>query len=183
MDIQICQLTSESQNQEVGISTFKSSIIKLNMSEKKLKVVITTSGSRGEVQPYVALGVSLNSRGHDVTVATEERVKSIVLEYGLNYKPLVGDPTGLLFDADSNVSEILTQGQMMKLISLTESWEKKFDMNDILMSYVSACEGADLIISGQLTMTQSYSVAEMMNCPWVPMILGPTLPTRCVIIA
>ena len=44
-------------------------------------------------------------------------------------------------------------------------------------SYFSACSGAHIIISSALTMTQSFTVAEYLNCTWIPMILGPTLPT------
>ena len=33
-------------------------------------VLILTFGSRGDVQPFVALGAALKARGHDVTLST-----------------------------------------------------------------------------------------------------------------
>lgn len=145
-----------------------------------LNVIITASGTRGDVQPYIALALSLNARGHKVFIATEERMKGLVVEFGLNYRRLAGDPAGLIFEFDPKVQEVLRKGQMFKLITLTQEWDKKFDRRDVLDSYVSACEGADLIISSGLTMTQSLSVAQKMSIAWIPLILGPTLETRWV---
>ena len=38
-----------------------------------MRVTITTSGSRGDVQPYVALGVGLARAGHEVTLTARPR--------------------------------------------------------------------------------------------------------------
>lgn len=50
-------------------------------------------------------------------------------------------------------------------MKLTDEWDKKFPKDDVLASYVTACDGADLIIGAGLTLTQTYCVAEMMNVP------------------
>jgi sterol 3beta-glucosyltransferase len=34
-------------------------------------VTITTGGSRGDVQPYIALGLGLKAAGHEVRVSTQ----------------------------------------------------------------------------------------------------------------
>lgn len=61
------------------------------------KIVIAASGSRGEIRPFVALGIHLRDRGNIVVVATEQRTKFVVEEYNLGHALLVGDPTGALF--------------------------------------------------------------------------------------
>eukprot|EP01039_Chlorochromonas_danica_P007441 gene7441-8228_t len=142
---------------------------------KPRRIVITASGSRGDVQPYVALGIHLKSRGNEVIIATENRSRFAVDEFGLTYACIAGDPCGVLYEPSAQ--QVLKDGSMMKLVKLTEDWDKKFDKDEILASYVTACTGADIIISAALTMTQTYCVAEMMNIPWIPMILGPTLAT------
>lgn len=141
-----------------------------------LKIGIFSSGTRGDVQPYIALGLSLQARGHEVFIATEERMAPLVREFQLPYRRIVGDPTGLIYEPSAQ--EVLQKGSMFKLISLTAEWDKKFDKNEILESYERAAEDADLIISAGLTLTQTYCVAEKFGCVWVPMVLGPTLPTR-----
>ena len=130
---------------------------------------------QGDVQPYIAMALHLNSRGHDVFVATEKRMQGLVEGYGLAYRHLSGDPTGVLFEPKAQ--KALKTGSIFQLISLTNEWEKKFDKMEILNSYITALDGAEVIISGGLTMTPSYCVSQKWNVPFIPLILGPTLAT------
>lgn len=152
-------------------------------SPNSLHIVIVTSGSRGDVQPYIAIGLALRSHGYDVTIATERRMENLVIEFGLPYYPVEGDPTGLIYE--KSAQKALQEGSMMKLIKLTEEWDKKFNKTDIFNSMYEACNGssdgsrkrANAIISHPLTMTPTYCIAEKLNIPWIPLILGPTMPT------
>jgi sterol 3beta-glucosyltransferase len=61
------------------------------LPERTMKICILTFGTRGDVQPYIALGVGLKATGHEVTVATLAEFRSLVLEYGLQHATLRGD--------------------------------------------------------------------------------------------
>lgn len=74
------------------------------------RVLIVASGSRGDVQPYIAVGVRLAQRGYDVSVATEQRMKSLVEEYGLTYQFMEGDPTGNSFPSSDLRSNSTNSG-------------------------------------------------------------------------
>ncbi|MEM9005776.1 MAG: glycosyltransferase [Cyanobacteria bacterium P01_F01_bin.86] len=50
-----------------------------------MHVLILTLGSRGDVQPYVALGKGLQAAGHTVTLCTSSRFESFITEHGLSY--------------------------------------------------------------------------------------------------
>lgn len=50
-----------------------------------MNVLIVTFGSRGDVQPYIALGQGLRAAGHQVTVCTSALFQSFVTAHGLNY--------------------------------------------------------------------------------------------------
>ena len=50
-----------------------------------MHILILTLGSRGDVQPYVALGKGLKAAGHTVTLCTSVRFKPFITEHGLNY--------------------------------------------------------------------------------------------------
>jgi len=50
-----------------------------------MKIFIVTAGSRGDVQPYVALGKGLKTAGHAVTVCTCSSFESFITEHGLDY--------------------------------------------------------------------------------------------------
>ena len=53
-----------------------------------MKILIMSYGTRGDVQPYVALGRGLQARGHAVTIATAGRFEGFVTSHGLGFAPL-----------------------------------------------------------------------------------------------
>ena len=61
-----------------------------------MKIVVLTSGTRGDIQPFVALAIGLQTTGHDVVVATNEQYRRLVDERGLPLAPIHGDPQTLL---------------------------------------------------------------------------------------
>lgn len=61
-----------------------------------MNIVIQVVGSRGDVQPFVALGNELQKSGHRVRVATHNVFKSFVLSAGLEFFPIGGNPAELM---------------------------------------------------------------------------------------
>lgn len=62
-----------------------------------MNVVIHVVGSRGDVQPFVALGQVLKKTyGHRVRLATHPTFKQFVEENGLEFFSISGDPTELM---------------------------------------------------------------------------------------
>jgi sterol 3beta-glucosyltransferase len=55
-----------------------------------------TIGSRGDVQPYIALGLRLKKDGHTVVIITHEEFKGWIEGYGLIHRQAGGDPTALM---------------------------------------------------------------------------------------
>lgn len=63
----------------------------------QMNVVIHVVGSRGDVQPFVALGKCLkNTYGHRVRLATHPTFQSFVEENGLEFFSIGGDPAELM---------------------------------------------------------------------------------------
>jgi hypothetical protein len=63
----------------------------------KMNVVIHVVGSRGDVQPFVALGKVLKETyGHRVRLATHTTFKGFVTENGLEFFDIGGDPAELM---------------------------------------------------------------------------------------
>jgi hypothetical protein len=61
-----------------------------------LNIVIQVIGSRGDIQPFVALGRELKSHGHRVRLATHLTFRQFVLDSGLEFFNIGGDPTELM---------------------------------------------------------------------------------------
>ncbi|CAN5844497.1 glycosyltransferase [soil metagenome] len=53
-----------------------------------MKIAILTVGTRGDVQPFAALGQALVENGHDVTMSTAKNFRKIVEEHRLNFCPI-----------------------------------------------------------------------------------------------
>ncbi|KKA30686.1 hypothetical protein TD95_004632 [Thielaviopsis punctulata] len=61
-----------------------------------LNIVIQVVGSRGDVQPFIALGTTLKRRGHRVRLATHNVFADFVRSTGLEFYPIGGDPEDLM---------------------------------------------------------------------------------------
>ncbi|CAG7940237.1 unnamed protein product [Penicillium nalgiovense] len=64
--------------------------------EFNLSIVIQIVGSRGDVQPFIALGNALQKHGHRVRIATHDVFADFVHESGLEFFPIGGDPAELM---------------------------------------------------------------------------------------
>ncbi|RYP35088.1 hypothetical protein DL767_003993 [Monosporascus sp. MG133] len=62
----------------------------------RLNIVIQVVGSRGDVQPFVALGQELRRHGHRVRLATHGTFSDFVRKAGLEFYPIGGDPADLM---------------------------------------------------------------------------------------
>ncbi|TGO82354.1 hypothetical protein BPOR_0852g00010 [Botrytis porri] len=65
-------------------------------SYPRLNIVIQVVGSRGDVQPFIALGNELQLAGHRVRIATHDVFEKFVRDSGLEFYAIGGDPTELM---------------------------------------------------------------------------------------
>ncbi|KAJ5937622.1 hypothetical protein N7454_003964 [Penicillium verhagenii] len=61
-----------------------------------LNVVIQVIGSRGDIQPFLALGKELKAHGHRVRLATHLQFRQNILDGGLEFFNIGGDPEELM---------------------------------------------------------------------------------------
>lgn len=62
----------------------------------KLHFTFLTIGSRGDVQPFLALARGLKSEGHDVRIATHGEFKTWIEGHGVEFREVGGDPAELM---------------------------------------------------------------------------------------
>lgn len=72
--------------------SIKDKVLELHdsISPPTMKIVILVVGTRGDVQPFVNLGLELKSRGHVVRIATHSEYRQDVVKEGLLFYPLAG---------------------------------------------------------------------------------------------
>ncbi|KAK4273613.1 hypothetical protein QN277_021983 [Acacia crassicarpa] len=100
-----------------------------------LQIVMLIVGTRGDVQPFVAIGKRLQEYGHRVRLATHTNFKDFVLNAGLEYFPLGGDPK-------------ILAGYMVKHKGFLPSGPSEIplqrkQMKDIVYSLLPACKDPD----------------------------------------
>ncbi|CAF1365553.1 unnamed protein product [Adineta ricciae] len=69
---------------------------KNNAKIPHIDILILIVGTRGDVQPFIALGQTLLKVGHRVRLATHETFRDFVRGNGLEFYPLAGDPAVLM---------------------------------------------------------------------------------------
>ncbi|CAF4184998.1 unnamed protein product, partial [Rotaria sordida] len=62
----------------------------------RLAILMLIVGTRGDVQPFIALAKALLSHGHRVRLATHEVFRTFVRENGIEFYPLAGNPADLM---------------------------------------------------------------------------------------
>ncbi|CAF3102475.1 unnamed protein product, partial [Rotaria sp. Silwood2] len=68
----------------------------LNDPIPRLAILMLIVGTRGDVQPFIALAKALLAYGHRVRLATHEIFRKFVRENGIEFYPLAGDPADLM---------------------------------------------------------------------------------------
>ena len=107
-----------------------------------MKITILTSGSQGDTQPYIALGLALKDLGHSVRLAAFENYEKFVRGFGLGYFKVRGDVTAIA-GGKSGKNAAKVDNPLKLLLSFNELKEHLFDVQE---DFFNACEGADIVV-------------------------------------
>ena len=137
---------------------------------------IITTGSRGDVQPFIALALALMERGHAATIVTNENFKAFVEGFGVSYLPITGDTERIINSPEA--LKLLEGGSIFKFFYHIQkvSAETAGQANrDIL----EACAKVDHLITSVLPLPVVYSIAEKYGKKCAVVFLSvPPVPTK-----
>ena len=57
-----------------------------------MNITILTYGSRGDIQPFLALAIGLQKSGHKVKLAAPHKFDEFITSHGITSAPMAGDP-------------------------------------------------------------------------------------------
>lgn len=77
-------------------SSISKSSIKYKAPDTPLHITCLTIGSRGDVQPYVALCKELQKDGHVCRIATHPEYESWIKQHNIEFRSIGGDPGDLM---------------------------------------------------------------------------------------
>jgi rhamnosyltransferase subunit B len=140
-------------------------------------IVVTTFGSTGDLNPFIALGLALRSRGHEVIFAVEANFQKQLSLLGFPVRLLTGDQEKALApfrqQIFNNEQPLTSLNLLVDHYILPSLPAKVAELREI-------CQQADLLISVAPQFAASI-VAEVLHIPWVSVILLPsTLPSAQV---
>lgn len=91
------------------------------------KILILTFGSRGDVQPFVALGAALSARGHDVTLSTGQGFHELIAAQGLTPAPLSIDMQAMVDSPEVKAALMSPRGWLKAFRSSQALMQRQLD--------------------------------------------------------
>lgn len=134
-----------------------------------MRLVIATAGSRGDVQPYIALGLGLQAAGHEVTLTAGAEYASFVAEHGLAFAPLRQTVRQAYEDCVDRLDNPATMLRWLKAHFTPDTTY----FSDLL----AAMRGHDAALIGFLAFPAVH-VAEALSIAWLGAFLQPWTPSR-----
>ncbi|RDB18077.1 Sterol 3-beta-glucosyltransferase [Hypsizygus marmoreus] len=123
-----------------------------------LHFVCLTIGSRGDVQPYIALGLALKKEGHSVTIVSHEEYKDWIEGFDIRHRTAGGDPGALMKLSVDN--RMFSAEFFRKSLGSFRPW-----LDQLLLDSWEACKDADVLLESPSAMAGVH-IAEALNIPY-----------------
>lgn len=139
-----------------------------------MRALLVTHGTRGDVQPFLALAVALRQAGHDAVLAAPESFADSAAAHDVEFAPLDEGPNRLLRDpAMVKAIESGYRGVRGKITAISTIRRIKPLMADVLrdVGAVARSCGADLLVHTPSVPAQH--AAELLRVPAVLATLQP----------
>lgn len=147
----------------------RASIINFKPAES-LRITCLTIGSRGDVQPYIALCKGFIAEGHKPKIATHAEFEPWVRKHGIDFAPVEGDPAELMRICVEN--GMFTYSFLKEASSKFRGW-----IDDLLSSAWTSCQDSDLLIESPSAMAGIH-IAEALQIPYFRAFTMPWTRTR-----
>lgn len=138
-----------------------------------MHITILAIGSRGDVQPLVALGKGLIDSGYGVRLATHKNFEGMVLQHGLEFSVITGDPQDF-FQTEMSQALMRTRNPIVFNRLVHEALDPAFEK--IQIDSWKACQGTNAIIACGLSLW-GIDIAEKLSIPCFYSLLQPASPT------
>jgi sterol 3beta-glucosyltransferase len=130
-----------------------------------VRVALLTVGSRGDVQPMVALGVGLQEAGHEVRLATHPRFEALVSRHGLEFARLAEGH--LSRGAETEQGRRWMEADSRRLpAAIGFLRDARSVARERLTDAARACEDAEAVVAANLAMLLGWQIAGLRGSPW-----------------
>ena len=140
-----------------------------------MRIAIIAPGSRGDVQPYLALGKGLKDAGHDVRLITHENFAGFVKSHQLEFWPLRGNVQEVA--ESQEMRELLEKGNFLAIAKFQAKAAKQAAL-EWAEDGLAACAEMDLLLAGIGGLYIGISLAEKLKIPLIQAYSIPFTPTK-----
>jgi sterol 3beta-glucosyltransferase len=141
-----------------------------------VRITIPTTGSRGDVQPYVALGAGLQRAGHRVRLATHADFEGLAREHGLELFPV--EASGQALQGSATAERMLRAGGNPFVFLRAFARLRQPLLRSLLANCWEACADTDVVLLTPTALLAGQAVAEKRGLPTCWSSLQPTSPSR-----
>jgi UDP:flavonoid glycosyltransferase YjiC (YdhE family) len=138
-------------------------------------IVVVAPGSRGDVQPYVALGKGLQAAGMPVRVVTTHDHEELVVSHGVEYWPVEIGMEEII--RNENMRKALENRNPVLSIARMAGEMKKSGLH-MAERALAACKGGGMLLAGISGGFLARSLSEKTGIPFVLAYNVPITPTR-----
>ena len=139
-----------------------------------MRIAIIASGSRGDVQPYIALGKGLLNAGHSVRFVSHENFAALVQTHGLEFWPVESDVQEIA--QSTEMQERIEKGNFLILMAQMAKEAQNGALHFAEVG-LAASQGMDLILAGMGGLYTGLAIAEKLDLPFLQAYLVPFTPT------
>lgn len=122
-----------------------------------MRIALVTGGSRGDAQPYIALGAELRRRGHEVAVATYAPYAGTVEDAGLRFVRVSGEPRRIVEDLTEVGGSVVRYARRFRQVT-EPLLEQNFE------EILEGCRGADAVVYASVAVL-GYFAARKLGVP------------------
>jgi sterol 3beta-glucosyltransferase len=136
-------------------------------------ITILAAGTRGDTQPYIALGVELKKLGFTVRIATFEIFEPLIKDFGLDFHLIQGDIASIASEENSK-GGIQADNPLKVLLSFNKLKTYAFNIQKDIFN---ACQGSDALLFHP-GMALGYFAAQHLKIPGLMANPFPMTPTK-----
>jgi UDP:flavonoid glycosyltransferase YjiC (YdhE family) len=139
-----------------------------------MRITLYAIGTRGDVQPMLALANGLRAAGHELTFVAGSNFEPYVTAHDMHFLPsldiqaLMQSPEGIAWVEEK--SPIRQLGHMRRLLNL--------HADEMIDSLLDTADDADVLIGGFVSEPFAISLSEHFRKPVITAALQPYRPTR-----
>jgi UDP:flavonoid glycosyltransferase YjiC (YdhE family) len=141
-----------------------------------MRLAILAFGTRGDITPFVALGIRLKSEGHDVCLITHREFEAAARQHGLGFRQVAGSFQDFIATPEGRRALGVPRSSPLGMVGLFNPFLECAEA--VYRDAWHATENAEGIISSAVASPAATLIAARRHVPLAVGFAIPSVPTR-----